>query len=70
MFAWLFLCLRLCGPVAPAPKPVETLKNPGPAAATAQFQNVDQKTNQLMSILSTVIKTQKESSGSIVRNIL
>ncbi len=33
------------------------------------FENFDQKTNQLFNILSTILKTQKETESSIIRNI-
>jgi prefoldin subunit 5 len=38
--------------------------------AACDFENSDQKTNQLFNILSTVLKNEKEMEGGIARNIL
>jgi DNA-binding transcriptional MerR regulator len=47
---------------------MEELRNKRQEYQTS-FENFDQKTNQLFNILSTVMKTMKETQSGIVRNI-
>ena len=36
----------------------------------SMFENFDQKTNQLISMLSTVLKSMKEMNSAVTRNLL
>ena len=42
----------------------------GGTTFSTSFENFDQKTNQLFSILSTVLKSQKEMESAVTRNLL
>jgi hypothetical protein len=50
-------------------KAMEDVKNKRQEMTTA-FENFDQKSNQLFNILSTVMKTMKETQSGITRNLL